>query len=90
MREKFIEEKLVSEVKKQGGLCPKFVSPGFDGMPDRIILMPKRRIAFAELKAKGNKPRLLQLSRHRLLRSLGFKVYVIDDPDQIGGVLDDI
>ncbi|MGG6796587.1 UNVERIFIED_CONTAM: VRR-NUC domain-containing protein [Streptococcus canis] len=90
MREKFIEKKLVLAVKKQGGLCPKFVSPGFDGMPDRIILMPKGRIAFAELKAKGNKPRLLQLSRHRLLRSLGFKVYVIDVPDQIGGVLDDI
>lgn len=90
MREKFIEKKLVLAVKKQGGLCPKFATLGFDGMPDRIILMPKGRIAFAELKAKGNKPRLLQLSRHRLLRSLGFKVYVIDDPDQIGGVLDDI
>lgn len=90
MREKFIEKKLVSEVKKQGGLCPKFVSPGFDGMPDRIILMPKGRFAFAELKAKGRKPRPLQLSRHRLLRNLGFKVYIIDNPDQIGGVLDDI
>ncbi|HEK9985575.1 TPA: VRR-NUC domain-containing protein [Streptococcus equi subsp. zooepidemicus] len=90
MREKFIEKKLVLAVKKQGGLCPKFVSPGFDGMPDRIILMPKGRIAFAELKAKGRKPRPLQLSRHRLLRNLGFKVYIIDNPDQIGGVLDDI
>ncbi|HEO5418755.1 TPA: VRR-NUC domain-containing protein [Streptococcus agalactiae] len=90
MREKFIEKKLVSEVKKQGGLCPKFVSPGFDGMPDRIILMPKGRIAFAELKAKGRKPRPLQLSRHRLLRKLGFKVYVIDSVTQIGSVLDDI
>ena len=90
MREKFIEKKLVSEVKKQGGLCPKFVSPGFDGMPDRIILMPKWRIAFAELKAKGRKPRPLQLSRHRLLRKLGFKVYVIDSVTQIGSVLDDI
>ncbi|HEN0920890.1 TPA: VRR-NUC domain-containing protein [Streptococcus agalactiae] len=90
MREKFIEKKLVSAVKKQGGLCPKFATPGFDGMPDRIILMPKGRIAFAELKAKGKKPRPLQLSRHRLLRNLGFKVYVIDDAMQIGGVLDDI
>lgn len=90
MREKDIEKRLVSEVKKQGGLCPKFVSPGFDGMPDRIILMPKGRLAFAELKAKGRKPRLLQLSRHRLLRNLGFKVYVMDDVSQIGGVLDEI
>lgn len=90
MREKFIEKKLVSEVKKHGGLCPKFVSPGFDGMPDRIILMPKGRFAFAELKVKGRKPRPLQLSRHRFLRNLGFKVYVIDNVTQIGGVLDDI
>ena len=59
-------------------------------MPDRIILMPKGRFAFAELKVKGKKPRTLQLSRHRLLRNLGFKVYVIDDVEQIGGVLDDI
>lgn len=90
MREKGIEKRLVSEVKKQGGLCPKFVSPGFDGMPDRIILMPKGRLAFAELKSKGSRPRPLQLSRHRLLRNLGFKVYVIDDVSQIGGVLDEI
>lgn len=90
MREKDIEKRLVSEVKKQGGLCPKLVSPGFDGMPDRIILMPKGRLAFAELKSKGSRPRPLQLSRHILLRNLGFKVYVIDDVSQIGGVLDDI
>lgn len=87
---KDIEKKLVSEVKKHGGLCPKFVSPGFDGMPDRIILMPKGRFAFAELKVEGKKPRPLQLSRHRLLTNLGFKVYVIDNVTQIGGVLDDI
>lgn len=90
MREKLIEKKLVLEVKKNGGICPKFVSPGFDGMPDRIILMPKGKIAFAELKAKGKKPRPLQVSRHNLLRELGFKVYVIDDEKEIGGVIDDI
>lgn len=90
MREKLIEKKLVLEVKKSGGICPKFVSPGFDGMPDRIILMPKGKIAFAELKANGKKPRPLQVSRHNLLRRLGFKVYVIDDEKEIGGVIDDI
>lgn len=40
MREKVIERKLTLMVKKQGGICPKFVSPGFDGMPDRIVLLP--------------------------------------------------
>lgn len=43
-----------------------------------------------EIKAPGEKPRPLQLSRHRMLRSLGFQVYVLDDPAQIGGILDEI
>lgn len=90
MREREIEQKLVKAVKNSGGICPKFVSPGFDGMPDRIILLPDGKFAFAELKAPGEKPRPLQLARHRLLRKLGFKVYVIDGVQQIGGVIDEI
>ena len=89
-REKVTELKLVREVKLRGGICPKFTSPGYDGMPDRIVLLPEGRMAFVEVKAYGEKPRTLQLARHRLLRSLGFKVYVLDDPDQIGGILDEI
>jgi len=34
MREKTIEQKLVNATKIDGGLAPKFVSPGFDGMPE--------------------------------------------------------
>jgi len=90
MREKEVEQKLVKAVKNSGGICPKFVSPGFDGMPDRIILLPDGKFAFAELKASGEIPRPLQLARHRLLRKLGFKVYVIDGVQQIGGVIDEI
>ena len=90
MREKQIESKLVIEVKKIGGIAPKLVSPGFDGMPDRLVLLPDGHIAFVELKAPGKKPRPLELARHRLLRSLGFRVYVIDDAEQIGGMLDEI
>ena len=90
MREKQIESKLVIEVKKIGGIAPKLVSPGFDGMPDRLVLLPDGHLAFVELKAPDKKPRLLQLARHRLLRSLGFRVYVIDDAEQIGGMLDEI
>ena len=89
-REKVTELKLVREVKLRGGICPKFTSPGYDGMPDRIALLPEGRMAFVEVKAYGEKPRPLQLARHRLLRSLGFKVYVLDDPGQIGGILDGI
>jgi hypothetical protein len=90
MNEKEIERKLVVMIKSAGGIAPKFVSPGFAGMPDRIVLLPDGNIAFAELKAPGKKPRPLQLARHRLLRKLGFRVYVIDDPEQIGGMIDEI
>lgn len=90
MREKQIEQKLVSKVKAAGGIAPKFVSPGYDGMPDRLLLFPGGRIAFAEVKAPGEKPRPLQIARHGLLRRLGFKVYVLDDERQIGGILDEI
>lgn len=90
MREKTVEQKLVAAVKRMGGICPKWVSPGFDGMPDRIVLLPGSRIGFVEVKAPGKKPRPLQVSRHTLLRKLGFRVYVLDEPDQIGGILDEI
>ena len=43
-----------------------------------------------EVKAPGERPRPLQVSRHRLLMRLGFRVYVLDDPEQIGGILDEI
>lgn len=72
------------------GLAVKFTSPGFDGVPDRLALLPDGKMAFVEVKAPGEKPRPLQLSRHRLLRRLGFKVYVLDDESQIGGIIDEI
>ena len=90
MREKIIERFLVVEVKKRGGICPKFTSPGFDGMPDRLILMPGGRMAFVEVKASGEEPRPLQNSRHEMLRKLGFKVFVLDMKEQIGGIIDAI
>lgn len=90
MREKIIEKKLTAAVKKAGGIAPKFVSPSYDGMPDRLVLLPDGIIAFAELKAPGKRPRQLQEARHRLLRSLGFRVYVIDSEEQIGGMLDEL
>ena len=90
MRETQIEQKLILMIKKQGGIAPKFTSPGFDGMPDRLVLLPMGRMAFVEVKAPGQKPRPLQISRHGLLRRLGFKVYVLDSEEQIGVIPDEI
>lgn len=90
MREREIERKLVSAVKSRGGICPKFVSPGFDGMPDRVVLLPHGKFGFVEVKRQGEKPRPLQIARHRLLRKLGFLVFVLDEEEQIGGMIDEI
>lgn len=90
MREKTIETKLVQAVRTKGGLAPKFTSPGFDGVPDRLILLPGGRIAFIELKAPGKTFRPLQVRRKRQLEALGFSVYCIDRPEQIGGILSEI
>ena len=89
MREKDIEQKLVKAVRTAGGMCPKFVSPGFDGMPDRIVLMPGGRITFVEVKAPGKEPRALQVLRHEQLRELGFRVHVVDHPGQIAAIIEE-
>ena len=55
-----------------------------------IVLMPDGKMAFVELKAPGKKPRPLQLKKKRMLERLGFPVYVVDNIEQIGGILDEI
>ena len=51
--EKRVEEALSRAVKRLGGMEVKFVSPGLDGVPDRIVLLPGGKVAFVEMKATG-------------------------------------
>ena len=87
MREKAIEQKLVKAVRAKDGIAPKFVSPGFSGVPDRLILLPDGKCGFVEVKAPGGEPRPLQESRIRLLRKLGFLVFILDDESQIPHII---
>lgn len=50
MLESRIEQYLVTGVKKLGGLCFKFESPGNPGVPDRIVITADGEIIFVELK----------------------------------------
>lgn len=84
MLESKIEKKLVSLVRRSGGECLKFVSPGNAGVPDRIVMMPHGKIHFVELKAPGEKPRPLQVAIHEEFKILGFKVEVIDTLEGLG------
>ena len=90
MLEKEIEKKLVTAVRMMDGVAVKFVSPGYAGMPDRLVLLPGGRMAFVEVKRPGEKPRALQEARHRMLRRLGFKVYVLDSVEKIERIIDAI
>lgn len=87
MTEKAIETYLRDSVKKAGGKAYKFVSPGNDGMPDRIAVFPGGRIVFVELKAPGKKPTPLQLLQHNRLRELGTRVCVVDSKAGVDGLM---
>lgn len=90
MREKTIEQKFTKAVKAVGGIPLKVTAANYDGMPDRIVLLPHGLLAFVELKAPGKKLRPLQEKRKRQLEGLGFLVFCIDNTEQIGGILDEI
>jgi hypothetical protein len=90
MREKTIERKLVQAAKAAGGIAMKLSCPGTAGMTDRLVLLPGGKAGFVEVKAPGQKPRPLQVARMDALRNLGFKVYVLDGEEQIGGIVGDI
>ncbi|ADH98303.1 VRR-NUC domain-containing protein [Salisediminibacterium selenitireducens] len=87
MTEKDIEKQLVVSTRTAGGMAPKLVSPGFDGIPDRLILMPGGRIGFVEVKAPGKRLRPLQEKRKRQLEALGFSAFVLDGVEQIPEIL---
>lgn len=48
--EKDIEKSLGRMIGRHGGMCLKWVCPGWAGVPDRIILLPGGVIMFVELK----------------------------------------
>ena len=84
MRESDIEKYLCKKVKEQlHGRAFKFVSPGFNGVPDRIVLVPLGRIYFVELKAPGKKMRKLQEWVALELIKLGFEHRVIDTKEKV-------
>ena len=82
-REKNIEQYLVRRVKELGGRAYKFVSPGNNGVPDRIVILPGGKIFFAEMKAPGRKTTALQNMQIKRLQDLGQKVYALDSRESI-------
>lgn len=83
-QEKDIENKLRLMVEHHGGLCLKWVCPGWSGVPDRLILLPGGRVIFAETKRpKGGRLSRLQKWWRERLQKLGFWAVVVWDDENI-------
>ena len=83
MLEKTIERRLVNAVRKFGGLCYKFTSPGTIGVPDRIIITAQGRVIFAELKTETGKLSKIQEYVINQMRLRGADVRVLYGTAQV-------
>ena len=72
------------------GRAYKWVSPGNNGVPDRMVCLPGGRVVFAELKAHGKQPRPDQVAKHRELRALGFRVEVLDSKAAVDAFIEEL
>lgn len=85
MKEYAVEKYLILVTRAHGGMCIKFTSPGTSGVPDRIVILPDGKIGFAEMKAPGKRPRLLQRVVIRDLYRRGCRVATIDNLKSVEG-----
>lgn len=88
MRESDVERYLVREVERRGGLAPKWVSPGNNGVPDRLVILPGGRTLFVETKAPDGRMKALQRRWARELTERGHHhaaLYTREDVDRWAG-----
>ena len=90
MKESQIERRLVEGVKRLGGMCLKFVSPGTLGAPDRIIITAKGRVIFVELKTETG--RLTKIQRYVIgeMQKRGADAHVVKGIDEVKELLAEI
>ncbi|SCW86192.1 YozE SAM-like fold [Paenibacillus tianmuensis] len=89
-REASLENTLAHEVKRCGGLCWKFVSPGTVGVPDRIVITPDGRVAFVEMKAPGGKLQPIQRKRAQELQERNANWYCLKSNQDIAFFLEEM
>ncbi len=90
MKESQMERRLVEGVKRLGGMCLKFVSPGTLGVPDRIIITAKGRVIFVELKTETG--RLTKIQRYVIgeMQKRGADARVVKGIDEVKELLAEI
>ncbi len=89
-RERDIERYLRHRVEQMGGLAFKFVAPGNDGVPDRMVVIPGRVVAFVELKTDGGELSPIQVWQQERLKRRGCIVATLWSKDQVDEWLQDM
>ena len=82
MRENYIEAWIRKQIEELGGKFYKWTSPGNDGVPDRIAILPGGKIFFVELKTEKGRLSEIQKWVQEILKGLGCNVrtiYGVDD-----------
>lgn len=86
VRERAVERYLIDRCRTTRILCLKFVSPGVDGVPDRVLIAPARTL-FAEVKRPGGRLRPLQRAVVARMRRHGADVRVIDSFETVDALI---
>ena len=87
MRERDVERYLRERVKQLGGRAYKFVSPGNNGVPERLVMLPGGKLFFVELKAPGKETTALQDAQIDRISKLGQDVFVVDSKEKVDNIL---
>lgn len=90
MKESQIEARLARMVRERGGLCYKFVSPGSPGVPDRIIITPKGRTIYTELKTPVGSLQKIQEYQIDQMRKRGADVRVLKGLDAVKAFVEEV
>jgi hypothetical protein len=85
-----LEDFAITRLAEAGHVCLKFTSPGFPGVPDRIVLGDSGRVLFIEFKAPGQQPRRTQPAVIKMLREMGHRVEVVDTYAQVRQLLQEL
>ena len=90
MREKTIEKWLRRQIESMGGQAFKFTSPGNDGVPDRLAVLPGGLIYFVELKTDRGRLSPLQVWQQDRLDALGCQVRTIRGMDEAAAFIEEV
>jgi len=89
-KESKVEKHLVGKIEELGGICYKFTSPGRNGVPDRVCVMPKGLVVFVETKAPNGRLSPRQRDELSLLNSLDQIAHVANTFKKVNALVEEM